>query len=124
MRLVLALLAVMALLVSPVTAAAAQAACDQGDPAAMASMDMPSVAQSSGQKATADPCCDHSAKHPMDQKSCALACANACAVAAAVPAALTSSLLLFSTAQLTPARMAPAHPYEPAGLIRPPKSMG
>lgn|SRR5579859_2240619 len=124
MRLVLALLAVMALLVSPVTAAAAQAACDQGGPAAMASMDMPGVAQSSGQKATADPCCDHSAKHPMDQKSCALACANTCAVAAAVPLVLTSSLLLFSTAQLTPARMAPAHPYEPAGLIRPPKSMG
>lgn len=127
MRHVLALLAVLALLVSPVTAAAAQVACAQSDSTPMAGMDMtgmPGMDQAGVQPPSSDPCCDHSNKHPMDQKSCALACANACAVAAAVPAALTSSLLLFSTAQLTPARMAPAHPYEPAGLIRPPKSMG
>ena len=123
MRVVLALMAVLALLVSPVTAAAAQVACDQAGPAAMASMDMPGVAEAAAQKSMADPCCDHGAKHPMDQKSCALACAASCAVTAALPGPVVGSILVFSTAQLTPARLAPAHPYEPAGLIRPPKSM-
>lgn len=124
MRFLLALMAVMALLVSPVTASAAQVACAQADAMGPAMTDMPGMASAGADKASTDPCCDHNSSHKMDQKSCALACANACAVAAAVPATLTSSLLLFSTAQLTPARLAPAHPYEPAGLIRPPKSMG
>ena len=123
MRFALALLAVLALLVSPVTAEAAQVACDRAEPAAVASMDMPGMAEAAAQKAVADPCCDHGAKHPMDQKSCALACAASCAVSAALPGPVVGSLLVFSTAQLMPARLAPAHPYEPAGLIRPPKSM-
>ena len=126
MRLVLALMAVLALLVSPVTAAAAQVACARTDPAVMATMDvpgMPGLDQGGVHKTTADPCCDHSSKHTMDQKSCALACATSCAVTAALPGPLMGSVLVFSAAQLTPARLAPAHPYEPAGLIRPPKSM-
>jgi hypothetical protein len=124
MRLVFALFAILGLLISPVSASAAQVACGQSATSASQMMDMPGMAVAGVDKASADPCCDHSQSHKMDQKSCALACANACAVAAAIPVALTSSLLLFSTAQLTPARLAPAHPYEPAGLIRPPKSMG
>jgi hypothetical protein len=126
MRLVLALMAVLALLVSPVTAAAAQVACDQAGPSAMATMDMsamPGMAQAGSHRASIDPCCDHSASHKMDQKSCAQTCATSCAVMAALPGPLTGSLLLFSTAQLTPTQLAPAHPCEPAGLIRPPKSM-
>jgi hypothetical protein len=119
-------MAVLALLVSPVTAAAAQVACAQTAPATMATMDMPGMPgmdKAGVQKTSADPCCDHSAKHPMDQKSCALACATSCAVTAALPGPLMGSVLVFSAAQLTPARLAPAHPYEPAGLIRPPRSM-
>lgn len=122
MRFVLALVAILALLVSPVTAAATQVACDQAELAAMTSMDMPGTAQSAGMKAMSDPCCDHGTKHPMDQKSCALACAASCAVTAALAGPVVGSLPVFSTAQLAPARLAPAHPYEPAGLMRPPKS--
>ena len=127
MRFLLALLAVLALLVSPVTAAAAQVACVQADPAATSTADMPGMPgmdQAGIQETTTvDPCCDHSSKHPMDQKSCALACATSCAVAAVVPSALLGSLLAFSNAELTPGGSAPAHAYEPARLIRPPKSM-
>lgn len=119
----LAFVAVLALLVSPVTGAAAQVACDQSAQSEMSAMDMSGMDQAAAQKDTADPCCDHGAKHPMDQKSCALACATSCAVTAALPSPLVGSLLVFSAAQLTPARLAPAHPYEPAGLIRPPRSM-
>ena len=126
MRFFLALMAVLALLVSPVTAAAAQVACAQTGPAAAVGMDMPGMPgmdQAGIQRTSADPCCDHSAKHPMDQKSCALACATSCAVAAALPSPLVGSVLVFAAAQLTPARLASVHPYQPAGLIRPPRSM-
>ena len=126
MRVVLALMAVLALLVSPVTAAAAQVACNQTDPTATSTMDMPGMPgmdQAGVQKATADPCCDHGSKHPMDQKTCALACAASCAVTAALPGPVVCSVLAFSAASLTPARSAAAHPYEPSGLIRPPRSV-
>ena len=123
MRSLLAFLAVLALLVSPMTAAAAQVGCDQAGPAAMAPMDMPGMAEAAAKKAMADTCCDHGAKNPMDQKSCALACAASCPVTAALPSPVVGSILVFTTAQLTPARLAPAHPYEPSGLLRPPKSM-
>lgn len=124
MRFLLALMAAMALLVSPVAASAAQLACAQDQAVAPTMMDMPGMAQAGADKTPTDPCCDHGTSHKMDQKSCALACANACVVAAALPSAQVSSLLLFSTAQLTPGRASTAHPYEPPGLIRPPKSMG
>jgi hypothetical protein len=126
MRFVLAFLAVMALLVSPMTAAAAQGACSQGGPSATATTDMaamPGMDQAGPQKAPADACCDHGASHKMDQKSCVQACATSCVVTAALPGPLTGPLLAFSTAQLNPARMASAHPYQPAGPRRPPKSM-
>jgi hypothetical protein len=123
MRFLLALLAVMALLVSPVAASAAQLSCAQGETMAPAMADMPMMAQSGAEKTTADPCCDHGKSYKMDQKSCALACANACVVAPALPSALSSFVLLFAAAQLNPARTSAAHPFEPPGLIRPPKSM-
>ena len=123
MRFLLALLAVMALLISPVAASAAQLSCAQDETSASAMSDMPMTAQSGAAKASADPCCDHGKSHKMDQKSCALACANACAVAAALPSALSSSIMHFAAAQLNPARASAAHPFEPPGLIRPPKSM-
>ena len=40
-----------------------------------------------------------------------------------LPSALSSFVLLFAAAQLNPARTSAAHPFEPPGLIRPPKSM-
>lgn len=126
MRVFLALMAVLALLVSPVTAAATQVACSQAEPAAGATMDMsgmPGMDRAGVQMTVADPCCDHSAKHPMDRKSCAFACASSSVVTAALPGPVVGSLLAFSLAPLSPARSAAAQPYEPSGLIRPPKSL-
>ena len=116
MRLVLALLAVMALLVSPVTATAAQAACGHDRPMAMTS-DHAAV-----QKATADPCCDH-AKHGQMSKSCAQACAVSCVAAAALPGLLASVDLAFARAPAPLARQLSVEGHEPAGLERPPKSI-
>ena len=61
MRLLIALLALMALLSSPVTAAAAQVACGHDGPMVMAGMDMsgmPGMDQAATKKAGGDPCCD------------------------------------------------------------------
>ena len=128
MRLVLALLAVMALLVSPVTATAAQAACGDRPMAmtgAMANMDRaaaPTSDRAAVQKATADPCCDH-AKHGQMSKSCAQACAASCVTAAALPNALGSVGLSFGREPAPLARLASVKGYEPSGPERPPKSI-
>jgi uncharacterized protein involved in copper resistance len=129
MRLVLALLAVMALLVSPVTATAAQAACGHDRPmamtGAMANMDgsaMPASDHAKVQKATADPCCDH-AKHGRMSKSCAQICAVSCVAAAALPSALASVDPAFGREPAPLARLVSVKGYEPAGPERPPKSI-
>lgn len=129
MRLLFALLAVMAMLVSPVTAASAQAACGHDRPMAMAGamayMDgsaMPASDHANMQTATADPCCDH-AKHGKMSKSCAQACAASCAAAAALPNALSSVGLAFTREPAPLARLAPVKGYTPAGPERPPKSI-
>jgi len=126
MRFVLALLAVIGLLASPVAAAAAQAAChDHGQ--AMMSMpmaDMPGMSQVDGQKA--DPCCDPGkdkgqTKH--DAMSCMQACAAMCGVVAALPAVATAALAAPDHLALQPARMASLKPHEPSRLERPPRSI-
>jgi hypothetical protein len=126
MRLVLALMAVFALLASPVVAATAQVVCDQTGQVAMATMDMsamPGMAQAVPEKTSTNPCCDHGASHKMDPKSCAQACANACAVAAGMSGSPVGYLLVFVAVELRPAALAVAHPHEPPGLIRPPKTI-
>lgn len=86
MRHVFALLAVLALLISPVTAVAAQQACAQAAPDMMAGMQMSSAQTDHAGQASADPCCDHGKKAPAgDNKACAQACASMCAVSAALP---------------------------------------
>jgi hypothetical protein len=126
MRLFLALMAVVALLVSPVAAAAAQYACDGNSASGRSAMAMPSMPEAepaSAHQSSADPCCDHGGTHKMDAKSCALACATSCAATAVLPCASPVSELAFSATQLTPARSDTPRPYEPSRLIRPPKSM-
>jgi uncharacterized protein involved in copper resistance len=130
MRLVLALLAVMALLVSPVTATAAQAACGHDRAMAMtgtmANMDgsaMPALDHAKVQKATADPCCDHAKHGRMSDKSCAQACAASCVAAATLLTPLASVDLAFTRARPSLARLASVEGHEPAGLERPPKSI-
>lgn len=128
MRFVLALLAVLALLSSPMTAAAAQVACSQDGPEAMAGMDMAGMAMSSmasmdhAGTQKGDPCCDHTGKHKMS-KDCAQVCATACAVAVALPSSSASIVFVAVRAPLVAAPMAPTPSFEPSGPERPPKSM-
>jgi uncharacterized protein involved in copper resistance len=131
MRLLLAVVAVMALLVNPVAAAAAQVACetsqamapmDHGDSAKMAASGMDHQAMAI-QKDGTDPCCDHHGPQKMDDKSCALACASACAIVVALPYTPFSLALAYTRAPETVAQSVWAKPYDPLGLERPPKSM-
>jgi hypothetical protein len=114
MRRLLAFLAVLALLISPVTAAAAQVECAKAGPEAMAGMDMPMAQSTDGAKASHDPCCGDSQKSPHDGKSCAQICAAMCATIAALP---TSEIHLPAIA---PMRLA-AVPADPLRTHAPPR---
>lgn len=127
MRLLLALLAVLGLLASPVAASAAQAACSHEQAGAMAGMpmaDMPGMHHGDGQKA--DPCCDPLQDHgpgKHDKTDCAKACAAMCAATAALRAGAAHLTLASSAADLPPARLKSLHTHEPGGLERPPRSI-
>lgn len=126
MRFVIGLLAIVALLVSPVTAAAAESACGYGGSSAMATMDMPTMAGAAHMdvhKASGDPCCDHSAQHKLNDKSCVQMCATTCVVAVALPTSLVSFTLVYSSAPVTVARRVAIFSYWPSGPERPPKSI-
>lgn len=126
MRFVLALLAVIGLLASPVAAAAAQAAC-QDHGGAMMSMpmaDMTGMSQADGQKT--DPCCDPGKTQGQSKHSdmdCMQACAAMCGVVAALPAVAMVALAAPEHLTLTPARVASLKPHQPSRLERPPKSI-
>jgi hypothetical protein len=87
----LAFLAVLALVVSPLNAAAAREACMRMAPQVMSMTDHGDAAS----KATAgDPCCDHGQKAPADHdKTCAQACAAMCVPAAAISQPHTTIVL-------------------------------
>jgi hypothetical protein len=126
MRALLAFLAVMALLISPVAAGAAQAQCAMGGSGAMSDMDMstmPGSPHADVQKAMGDPCCDQAGHHKMSGKSCAQACAGSCVATAALPTSFTGVSFIFTRAPMGPPRLAPTVSYQPFGLERPPKSM-
>jgi hypothetical protein len=123
MRILLALMAVLALVASPVTAAAAQAACGQTGPGGlMAGMRMPSADQGGASKA-ADPCCNYGGQHKQTANGCAQACATSCAVASALPSSSVSITRAFTRAPVTSARLVSVQGHEPSGPERPPKSM-
>ena len=127
MRFVFAILAVMALLVSPVTAAVAQAACGHQTPSTMSGMRMTSMASMMDAAANApagDPCCDHAAQNGKKTGwSCAKACAAACAVASVVAPPFETDALTCVQAEVSSPPAAFPCPFEPKGLKRPPKSM-
>ena len=127
----IALMAVLALLVNPVAAAAAQIACEESR-AAMSQMDqqhspmaaMPGMDQVAAvHQASSDPCCGHSGDQKMDDKTCAQACATACALLVALSFAPESQTLVYMRAPSPVARLVWPPAYHPAGLERPPKSM-
>jgi hypothetical protein len=121
MRFFLALLAVLTLAASPITAAAAQAACGRAAPAAMQGMTMPGM-DSAGAQAT-DPCCNHGDQKGQNGKGCAQTCATACALAVALPASSPSITRGAERATVIPAQLTLAPVHEPSGPERPPKSM-
>jgi hypothetical protein len=127
MRFVLALLAVLSLVVSPVTAAAAQAACSRHADQAVTDMpmgDMPVMHQSNGQKG--DPCCDHSkdqGKSKQQSSDCIQACAAMCGVVAALPSTPAISPVRRIELAPMPTALASLHSREPSRLERPPRSI-
>src|SRR5260370_1345221 len=110
MRLALPLLAILGLLISPVAASAAQAACSHGQMWAMAGMD-----HAKPHKTGSDPCCDKTGQNKKDDKGCAQACALACGVAAALPPAPSSVMLASVPASRIAAPVVSAHAYQPSG---------
>jgi hypothetical protein len=123
---VIGLLAIVALLVSPMTAAEDGSACGYGGTSAMAAMDMPTMAgaaHADAQIASGDPCCDHSAQDKLNDKSRAQMCATSCALASAVSTSPVSFTLVYSRAPVTPARRVAVYLYWPSGPERPPKSI-
>jgi hypothetical protein len=121
MRVLLALLAVLGLLASPLSAAAAQAACSQMTASAsMSCMDMPGMAKAhhDGVTKAADPCCDPGKGG--SKKSCAQLCAAACAVSAALAGPVVSFPFVMTAAEHDPAPVAPVHSFEPPRPERPP----
>jgi hypothetical protein len=129
MRVLLALMAVLALVVNPVAAAAAQVACEasvgamsQIDPQDKGMATMPGMVKADAtHKAGADPCCAHSGDGTMDGKACAQACALNCTLAVALPIApFAVSLAVMPQASIPhPDSFGFAH--DPSGLDRPPK---
>ena len=122
MRLPFALLALLALLVSPVIAAAGQGACT---PSAMAEMTSDSGRHADPvglQNPVADPCCDPAGR----QKDGAKSCAQVCAATSSLAATQSGSPLAVAMISTAIVRAAPPTPsmraYRPAGPERPPKS--
>ena len=121
MRFLLALLAIVGLLASPVAAAAAQATCQEhGGAMSMAMADMAQAGHA------ADPCCDPG-KAPQPSKhndmSCMLSCMAMCGVVAALPETQSVALEQPQHETLYPSRMASLTPHAPGRLERPPRSI-
>lgn len=119
MRVLLAFLAAVGLLLSPVAASAAARACLRHDGGGMVMLvDAPSAAMAMGH-----PCCDEDAGKPFqhDSTNYAQACAAICGVSAAVPQTVANLLLTANHARVKPAAASPLLAHDPPGLKRPPK---
>jgi len=123
MRVVLALLALIGLLLSPVAASAAAPACLHHHDGASMAMDMlMPIAAPHAQTGKADPCCDDDGKPAHhDSKSCAQACATSCGVTVALPEAGFGAPLAAGGPVLEPAPNKAFQAHAPPGLKRPPR---
>lgn len=129
MRVLLAFLAVLGLMLSPVTASAAMRQCAEQDRAmtamadahgtsSMFAMDCCPQAKPSTHQAPAKPA---PAKH--DRNSCANACATICVAVAALPASTPVHTVAPLTAQFVPGLSASLTTHDPPRLERPPRSI-
>ena len=115
-----AFLAILTLLLSPVTAAAAQQACLDMGPGAMAGMEAPLAQSADLGAARSDPCCNEGQTQPDGHKACAQACASMCAVSAALPTA-NLAVPALPAAQIYALRVQPLYTQSPPRAERPPK---
>jgi hypothetical protein len=115
---IFAFLAVLALLISPVTAAAAQQACARDMPQMMSGM--PKAMAAHDRSSPSDPCCDHSKKAPHGDMACAQVCATMCAVSVALPLATLDIPALHST-QVYSLQAQTLRAHSPPRAERPPK---
>lgn len=124
MRLLLAILAVVGLLLTPVAASAASGVC-LGDDEQTMSMTIGSTVASHAAHTADDSCCDpHGAPAKHQSQACAKACAAMCATVAAVlgdTATRTPAAFSRSPMEATPPKTFHAHP--PPGLKRPPRTL-
>lgn len=121
MRTLLALMAVVGLLFTPMAAAAAQERCSNTG-SEMAGMEMPMAQGSGDAKAAPDPCCDHSDKAPQSNKACAQACAAMCGLVAPLPLSSEWSARPASV-RLVAAKTLPLDALAPPRAERPPRSI-
>lgn len=130
MRFVLALMAVMALLASPIFGAAAQAHCNQAAAHAM-SMPMDDAIAATmvmgGRPMTAkaaDLCCAAAPHRPSNkgEMNCLHACAI-CSIVSALSTSLPAPMLRQKPVTIPPARMASLQSHTPPRLERPPRSI-
>lgn len=116
-RFVLAILAVLALAVGPITASAASMPCgmdpSQAIGSSMAPMDG-ATADRDGAPVKSDPCCD--------KKGCAMGCSMICA-GGAILATVSGIAVFEAPVTLSPSKGAALRAHPPARLDRPPKSM-
>ena len=121
-RFLIAILALLALAASPITASAAPMACgmdtSQAVASSMASMDGTSVDRRAA-PAKPDPCCDKTLK------GCAKTCSMACGVGVGVAVlAVISSIVVFDAPTAPdPLKSAAWRSHVPIGPDRPPKSL-
>ena len=124
MRFVLALLAVIGLLASPVAAAAAQGACQHHAMTGMAMAEMPGMTEAGAQKAV--PCCDpakDAGQNKHKGSSCAQACAAMCGAVATLPNGPAAFIAPSDRGAAPQARVTSLKPHEPSRLERPPRSI-
>ncbi|WP_068876632.1 MULTISPECIES: hypothetical protein [unclassified Phenylobacterium] len=121
MRLLLAFLAVLGLLMTPVAASAGAAACLHHKPGGAAmSMDAPQAAHPV--HAADHSCCDEDgapAKH--DSQACAKACAAMCVTAAALTDVPIQAPAPVGRPHVEAAPLKAFHAHAPPGLKRPPR---
>ncbi|MDP3747878.1 MAG: hypothetical protein Q8Q88_12615 [Phenylobacterium sp.] len=118
-RILIAILALLALAASPITALAAPMACGMNTPQAVASS-MASMDASADRHAApvkSDPCCDKMLK------GCAKSCSTACAGGVAVLAVISTIAAFEVPMALDAPKSAAWRSHLPIGPDRPPKSL-
>lgn len=119
-RFLLAIVAVLVLAVSPITAWAASTACGMDSSQAigfsMASMDS-TIADRDAVPGKSDPCCGEALK------GCAMSCSMICVGGGAILAPVSDIAVYEAPVTLSPSKGATLRAHPPARLDRPPKSM-